>query len=130
MSKSRRTLTLAIDFDGTLAQHVFPEIGEEIPGAVQTCQDLMAKGYKLVLNTVRSGEHLERAKRWCLERGLHFYGWNDNPDQKSFSSSPKVYAAIYIDDAALGCPLIVPPNGRAYVDWKVVRKVLEANGIL
>jgi hypothetical protein len=129
--KFNKILTFAIDFDGTLAEHKFPIIGAEIPGAVQTCQELMQTGYKLVLNTVRSDQYLEEAKAWCLERGLNFYGWNNNPDQKEFSSSPKVYADIYIDDAALGCPLTAGKKGsRPFVNWAVVHSTLVGNGIL
>lgn len=127
----KKVLTFGIDFDGTLAEHTFPSIGAEIPMAVQTCRELLAKGYKLVLNTVRSDQYLDQARQWCMDRGLNFYGWNQNPDQKAFSNSPKVYADIYIDDAALGCPLVQTPKGqRPYVDWNIVRKALIDNGIL
>lgn len=127
--KYKNVLTFAIDFDGTLAEHTFPAIGKEIPMAAQTCRELLAKGYKLFLNTVRSDEYLEAAKQWCLERGLNFNGWNKNPEQ--ITTSPKVQADIYIDDAALGCPLVFTRKGtRPYVDWNVVRKALIDNGIL
>lgn len=49
---------------------------------------------------------------------------NDNPEQLSWSLSRKVYAHLYIDDAALGCPLIAVAGGRPYVDWVEVRKYL------
>lgn len=41
------------------------------------------------------------------------------------TSSPKVHADLYIDDAALGCPLIYNPDfsDRPYVDWEKVRQV-------
>lgn len=131
MPKPKKYLAFAIDFDGTLAEHKFPDIGKEVPGAVQTCKDLMDAGYTLVLNTMRSREHLDAAKEWCQERGLDFKGWNKHPDQHKFTESPKVYSDVYIDDAALGCPLVFPkPGVRPYVDWTVVRKVLVDNGIL
>jgi hypothetical protein len=49
----------------------------------------------------------------------------ENPTQKEWTSSPKCYAHIYIDDAALGCPLVKGENGeRDYVDWTAVEKLL------
>ena len=37
---------------------------------------------------------------------------------------------MYIDDAALGCPLIQEPNQRAYVDWYTVWKWLKEDKII
>ena len=44
-----------------------------------------------------------------------------------FSTSPKQYAAIYIDDAALGCPL-TKFKGHTVVDWlKIATMFADAN---
>jgi hypothetical protein len=39
---------------------------------------------------------------------------------------------MYIDDAALGCPLKIDPatSSRPFVDWVDVRKILEGSGII
>jgi len=39
---------------------------------------------------------------------------------------------MYIDDAALGCPLLFDANLslRPYVDWVTVRKMLKAKDLL
>ena len=49
-------------------------------------------------------------------------GINEDPDQKEWTQSPKVYANLYIDDAALGCPLIFNPelSDRPFVNWPEV----------
>jgi hypothetical protein len=53
------------------------------------------------------------------------FGINENPTQKSWTASPKVYAHIYIDDAALGCPLTTDSFvTKPYVDWSEVEKQL------
>jgi len=57
-------------------------------------------------------------------------GINGNPEQGSWTISPKAYAHIYIDDAALGCPLIKPYQSRPYVDWKAVEIILQEQGFI
>ena len=46
------------------------------------------------------------AVNWFKKNDIPLYGINENPDQSSWTTSPKPYCHIYIDDAALGCPLI------------------------
>lgn len=70
-------------------------------------------------------------KNWFETNGIEVWSYNLNPEQSSWSESPKCYAHLYIDDAALGCPLIYPESGdRPYVDWQQVEKLLEARGFL
>jgi hypothetical protein len=126
-----KTGIFGIDFDGTLAEHQYPAIGPEIPGAIETLKALQARGHKLILWTMRSGQTLDEAVAWCAERGITFYGVNKNPDQH-WSDSPKAYCHSYIDDAALGCPLCFRHDEevRPYVDWPVVRGYLLSMGAL
>lgn len=115
---------LCIDFDGTLAIHEYPNIGEEVPLAISTCKTLQEDGHKLILYTMRSGKELEEAIEWCKKRGLDFWAHNENPEQNTWTSSRKVYANIYIDDAAFGCPLIYQKTCRPFVDWAKVYEVI------
>ena len=112
---------IAIDFDGTCVTHEYPEIGRDL-GATTTLKTLVDNGHKLILLTMRSGKTLENAKHWFEERGIILYGVNENPSQKRWTESPKVYANLYIDDANLGIPLIKNSmaSDRPYVDWKLV----------
>ena len=114
-------MTIAIDFDGTCVTHEYPEIGRDL-GATTTLKTLVDNGHKLVLLTMRSGKTLENAKHWFEEKGIILYGVNENPSQKQWTESPKVYANLYIDDANLGVPLVKNSiaSNRPYVDWKLV----------
>ena len=114
-------MTIAIDFDGTCVTHEYPEIGRDL-GDTTTLETLVDNGHKLILLTMRSGKTLEDAKHWFEERGIILYGVNENPSQKRWTESPKVYANLYIDDANLGTPLIKNSiaSDRPYVDWKLV----------
>lgn len=120
-------MIIAVDFDGTIAENRFPDIGREVPGAFDWMKRFVEAGAKLVLYTMRSdgqkyGDVLTKAVEFCRERGIEFYGVNTNPDQGSWTSSPKAYAQIYIDDAAAGCPLAESKEMgcRPYVDWEAV----------
>lgn len=119
-------LRLAVDFDGTLVTHAFPRIGRDI-GAVECLRKLHQQGVEIILNTMRSGDYLAEAQKWCEDNDLPLFGINRNPEQDSWTSSPKVYAHMYVDDAALGVPLIVPEtlNDRPYVDWQIAGAMLE-----
>lgn len=119
---------IAVDFDGTCVTHEYPEVGRSI-GAEHVLKNLVSRGARLILFTMRSGEHLDDARAWFDKHGIPLWGVNENPEQKSWTSSPKPYAHFYIDDAALGCPLV--PAGlyistkRPYVDWDKIERMLE-----
>lgn len=111
---------IAVDFDGTCTTHCWPKIGKNI-GSVAWLKKWMNAGASLILYTMRSGDHLQDAVKWFTQHDLWLYGINVNPDQAEWTDSPKVYAHIYVDDSAFGCPLIYPPSGeRPYVDWSKV----------
>lgn len=133
-------MIIAIDFDGTVVTHDFPNIGEEI-GAVPVLRRLVAEGHQLILFTMRSdreevkpddvetGNHkvskpyLSMALQWFIKHDIPLYGININPTQKNWTDSPKAYAELYIDDAALGCPLIHGTHLRPYVDWHAISEM-------
>ena len=123
-------LVIAIDFDGTCVTHEYPYMGSDI-GAVPVLKELTDAGYHLVLNTMRSGKTEKEAVKWFKDNDIPLYGVNKNPDQKSWSASPKVYADLYIDDSAIGVPLTSSPSStRPYVDWVRVREWLVTEGYL
>lgn len=113
---------IGIDFDGTIADHLYPDIGEPVPGAFYWMKEFQKAGAKLVLWTMRSDETLDDAVKYCKERGIEFWGVNQNPEQHTWTSSPKAYCQIVIDDNMACCPMKINPRvgGRNYVDWDVV----------
>lgn len=48
-----RKLVLAIDFDGSIVKHMYPDIGTEMPGAFATLKKFIAAGDRLILWTCR-----------------------------------------------------------------------------
>ena len=113
---------IAIDFDGTCVDHRYPDVGEDAPLAVQTMKELVADGHLLILWTMRSGGFLSDAHDWFKDRGIPLFGSQKNPTQDGWTSSPKCYAHVYIDDAAFGAPMIHPEGfARPCIDWRNVR---------
>lgn len=98
-------MTIAVDFDGTIVEHRYPKIGEEIPFATETLKILAQERHKLILWTVREGELLEAAIEWCRQRGVFFYSVNkDYPEEEKSHNgfSRKLKADLFIDDRNLG----------------------------
>jgi hypothetical protein len=116
-------MIIAVDFDGTVVDHRYPEVGPDVPGAVEALHKLVNASHVLILWTMRSGERLIEAVRWYSDNGLPLFGINNNPNQL-WTTSPKAFAHVYIDDAAYGCPLIHPPDfHRPCVNWAAIRIV-------
>ena len=98
-------MTIAIDFDGTIVEHRYPKIGNEIPFATDTLKMLIKDRHRLILWTVREGKLLDEAVEWCRERGVEFYAVNrDYPEEDIAHTgfSRKVKADLFIDDRNLG----------------------------
>ena len=99
-------MVIAVDFDGTIVEHRYPEIGREIPFAIDTLKMLIADRHKVILWTVREGKLLDEAVEWCRERGVEFYAVNkDYPEEKKEYNnhfSRKIKAEVWIDDRNLG----------------------------
>jgi hypothetical protein len=112
---------ICVDFDGTIVDHRYPNIGQPAPGAIEWLNHWIKAGGRIVLFTMRSGAHLDDAVAFIRDQGISLHGINHNPDQASWSSSPKAYGHIYVDDAAFGCPMVKPEGfERACVDWSIV----------
>jgi hypothetical protein len=141
-------MEIAIDFDGTCVTHEFPKVGKDI-GAAPVLKELVEKGHRLILFTMRSnrgelsvvtpegienvtGNFLDDAVDWFKKNDIPLYGIQENPTQESWTTSPKAYAHLYIDDAALCCPLLYNPENsdRPYVNWERVRVELQKENIL
>lgn len=124
---------ICVDFDGTCVANEYPKVGDDI-GAVPVLKRLVKKGHNLILFTMRSGKNLNDAIAWFNRNGIPLFGINVNPTQWKWTDSPKAYGQLYIDDAALGAPLILPNTYDKFVkphlDWKRVEEILDNMGII
>lgn len=115
----KKQMTIAVDFDGTLVKHKYPEIGEEIPFAIQTLKMLIAERHRLILWSVREGKLLEDAINWCKERGVEFYAINKDFPEEDIVKNPhysrKLKVDMFIDDRNLG----------GLPDWGIIYRMIH-----
>lgn len=97
-------MKIAVDFDGTIVEHKYPEIGEEHLFAIETLKELQRRQHLIILWTFRSGKYLDEAVEYCRNRGLEFYAINKNYPEEVFDEtiSRKILADLYIDDRNFG----------------------------
>ena len=117
MDSYERKPVIAVDFDGTIVTHRYPEIGTIIDGAFETLKDLKRNGFTLILWTVRNGELLDEAVEFCKQHGLTFYAVNNEHPDEVFNPkymSRKIVADIYIDDRNVG----------GFIGWNKIRELL------
>lgn len=91
----------AVDFDGTLCENKWPEIGKPNLKLIDFLKGTRKLGNKVILWTNRDGEELQAAVDWCKEKGLEFDTINDNTKEmiEFFGGNPrKIFANFYIDD--------------------------------
>ena len=132
MFKPEKKLLIGIDFDGTVVEFRFPEIGPPVIHALDVIHELQEYGHKLILWTVRGDQYLEDALWYLKANWVNLYGINKNPEQDNWSDSPKAHCDVYVDDLAMGCPLIKHVTGKhpPYVNWLHVRKHFVEMGAL
>lgn len=99
-----QNLKIAIDFDGTIVEHEYPDIGKDKLFAFETMRELQKHGALLILWTFRAGKELDEAVEYCRKKGIEFYAVNKNYPEEKFdnSISRKINADVYIDDKNIG----------------------------
>ena len=97
-------MIIAVDFDGTLCEDCYPEIGKPNRVLIEALIKKRKYGDKLILWTCREEELLEDAVAWCKTQGLFYDALNDNLEevkQKYQHNSRKITADVYVDDKAV-----------------------------
>lgn len=112
-----RGIKIAVDFDGTIVEHAYPEIGKEMLFAFQTLRELNKLGANLILWTFRTGKELDEAVEYCRKNGVEFYAVNKNYPEEVFDEtiSRKINADIFIDDK----------NAGGFPGWSVIWQMLN-----
>lgn len=114
---------IAVDFDGTLVEHEYPDLGPVIPECFKWLKRFKEANACLMLWTMRSShpaygrgaDALAQAVELCRENGIEWDYVNADPAQLVWTTSPKLNAHRFIDDRGFGCPLV---NGHA--DWSII----------
>jgi hypothetical protein len=127
-------IDILVDFDGTCVTHDFPRVGKDI-GAQEVLLELVRGGHRLILFTMRSDDKydsLNHAIKWFNDNDIPLFGIQTNPEQKRWTSSPKAYGQLIIDDIGLGMPLKFDKSlsNRKFVNWEKVRELLMVKGLI
>jgi hydroxymethylpyrimidine pyrophosphatase-like HAD family hydrolase len=104
MERVFQNIKIAVDFDGTIVDHEYPEIGKEKLFVFETLKSLQKQGCRLILWTIRTGRELDEAVEFCRQKGVEFYAVNKNYPEEKFEEdvARKIEADIYIDDRNIG----------------------------
>lgn len=99
---------IAVDFDGTLCENNYPEIGDVGPRHIAVHEYIKQEhenGTIIILWTCRCGKELDAAVNFCKKHDIPIDYVNENDPERVRlygSDSRKVSADVYIDDKALG----------------------------
>jgi hypothetical protein len=110
---------IAVDFDGTIVEHKYPEIGKEILFAFETLKQLINQKHQVILWTYRAGKELDEAVEFCRENGVEFFAVNKNYPEEHYdgSISRKIDADVYIDDRNIG----------GFPGWSAIWQILNSS---
>ena len=99
-----KKLIIAVDFDGTIVEDAYPNIGNPRLFAFETLIRLQNDGHRLILWTYRNGSRLNEAVIFCKENGIDFYAVNESfpGEELTESISRKIHADLFIDDRNIG----------------------------
>ncbi len=93
---------IAVDFDGTLCENSWPEIGEPNEEMIKYLKDRQANGDKIILWTCRVDDMLRKSVDWSAKQGLIFDAVNENLPEivASFGTDTRkvLFANEYIND--------------------------------
>lgn len=111
-------MKIAVDFDGTIVEHKYPEIGKPLLFAFETLKELQKQQHELILWTYRAGKELDEAVEFCRKYGIEFYAINKNFPEEEFDEatiSRKINADVFIDDRNVG----------GFLGWSKIWEILN-----
>ena len=119
MEDDKVFMTILLDFDGTVVEHAYPNVGKDLPQCVETLKRWQEK-YKVgyILYTMRSGSMLEDAVNWFKEKDIPLFGIQKHPTQEEWTDSPKAHGRYCIDDRNVCQKLTLDTRGVPCVDWE------------
>ncbi len=133
-------MQIFLDFDGTIVEHEYPEIGNYAEGCFEVISKLQKAGHKIILNTYRAS-----SRRGKLQKALDYIneiGKNKIKPITEFSKSKinpfywnwnvfNAFGFIFIDDECIGIPTKLGSSKleRRIVNWSEIDKQFSENGI-
>jgi len=113
---------IAIDFDGTIVQDKYPDIGNPYPGAIQAINELYDDGYCIIIDSCRARDKEDEMIDWLNRNGVKYCHCNENCRiliRRYSTDCRKISADIYIDDKSLFAPNMENPN-----QWDIIKNMI------
>jgi len=117
-------MNLSIDFDGTICEHSFPEVGALRKDADVYIRKLYEEGHKIIISTCRSGKYEGMAQDFLDDNDIPYHYINSNlPEliEHYGQDCRKISADVYIDDK---CLMGLPAN------WKEIYTLIQIKQIV
>lgn len=98
-------MVIAIDFDDTIAENMYPEVGRMKPHAKEIINKLYDEGHEIIIWTCRWDDAADKARDFLAQHGIKYHKFNEHIDwalEEFKNDTRKIYADIYIDDKQLG----------------------------
>lgn len=102
--EKKKQQTIAIDFDGVLADYSEGYKGKDVfgsmvPGADNATKVLKENGWTIIIYTTRPAT--DALKKWLSDNNITYDYINENPNQPEESKGCKLMADVYLDDRAV-----------------------------
>ena len=111
---------IAIDFDGTIVEDSYPEIGRLKNEAKEAIDRIYGNiNHYVIINTCRAGDQLIEMINFLIEKQIPFHRVNDNAPWliEKYGNTRKIHADVFIDANNLG----------GLPDWDMMPSMIDKN---
>jgi haloacid dehalogenase-like hydrolase len=130
-------MNIYLDFDGTVVEHDYPQIGKLNPNSLEVIKKLQEAGHTIILNTMRAefdDDSMQEAFDFINQNesvtGIRISRQTERKIYPPEWNLDKIKDEIYIDDIAANIPLIKASVGEFMVDWLEIERQLAEKSIL
>jgi histidinol phosphatase-like enzyme len=118
--------TIAVDFDGTIVEDKYPEIGPLIPEARDVLNKYRALGGQVVLWTCRSGADLSNACLFLYRHGIHVDAINCHIPERleAFRQAYPHIPAVDLECRKIPADMYIDDRNPGGADWGLVAELL------
>lgn len=116
-----------IDFDNTITKSdlTYPNIDEIRPYAREVINKLYDNGHCIIINTCRTGESEDMARKWLISHDIKFCHINENCENRKErfnNDTRKLGGHIIIDDKSIECLYMYGKDGP---DWMILESMIN-----
>ncbi len=129
-------MIIYLDFDGTVVEEEYPEIGKYNEGSLEIVKKLQDAGHEIILNTRRAD-----FKNNTLEEAIEYLNASDIINKITNIQKYKIEPGnwnwdihrkeniIYIDDITPEIPILSASKYYGKVDWEKLDEEFKENGL-